>query len=346
MSSQVPVQPALLNLNENPRMVSARVQEAIVQSIPFLNRYPLNWDPLEAKVAAYLGHGFTAAHIMMGHGGSEVLNDIARSCIGPGDEAIIPIPAFPVYEAVVRRYGGVPVFAKLADDFGLDVEEILARVSPRTKVVYVTSPHNPMGTICTQSQLDILMQELPPDVLLVFDEVYWHFAAHPDRARAWPYVSERGNILILHSFSKAFGLAGLRLGYGIAHPDTITRLGAGQTMFRFNHLIQAAGTAALQDMESVQQSIDLMQGQRRSMHISLAQMEGVAQVVPSEASFVSFRPVPSSEWVVAQLEAHRILVRELIHFRMPGWIRASVGLPSDNQRFLEALAQVLDSRPE
>ena len=147
--------------------------------------------------------------------------------------------------------------------------------------------------------------------------------------------------MILHSFSKAFGLAGLRLGYGICQAETKARVNRGNTEFRFNHLVRAAGEAALQDAAFVSESIALMQEQRQRLYAGLKAMAGIERVLPSQASFVSFRPAPPSARVAAQLAERQVWVRELTAFRMPGWIRVSVGLPHENERFLHTLQDVL-----
>lgn len=330
-----------LNLNENPRRVSWQVEQAIINALSSLNRYPGDLSAFEGRIADYVGQGFTADNITIGHGGSDVLHRIARNCLASGDEAIIPIPAFPLYAIGVTQLGGKPVLVECDHEFALDPDEILAHVSSKTKLLYLTSPNNPSGLTLPQAHLDYLLESLPERVLVVFDEVYWHFAEQPDRARAYAHAQARDNIVILHSFSKAFGLAGLRLGYGICTAETKARVNRGNTEFRFNHLVRAAGEAALQDAAFVSESVALMQDQRRRLYAGLKAMAGIARVLPSQASFVSFRPVPSSAWVAAQLAERRIWVRELTAFHMPGWLRVSVGLPNENEIFLHALQDVL-----
>ncbi len=330
-----------LNLNENPRMVSWRVEQAVMNALSSLNRYPGDLSAFESRIADYVGQGFTADNITIGHGGSDVLHRIVRNCLAPGDEAIIPIPAFPLYALGVTQLGGKPVFVECDHEFTLDPDEVLAQVSSKTKLLYLTSPNNPSGLTLPQTHLDYLLERVPARVLVVFDEVYWHFAEQPDRARAYAHAQARDNIVILHSFSKAFGLAGLRLGYGICTAQTKTRVNRGNTEFRFNHLVRAAGEAALQDAAFVSESIALMQDQRQRLYAGLKAMAGIERVLPSQASFVSFRPVPSSAWVAAQLAERRIRVRELTAFHMPGWLRVSVGLPNENEIFLHEVQEVL-----
>lgn len=346
MSFETPASPLLLNLNENPLTPSMQVQQAIATAAGSLNYYPTNGTSLEANIAAYLGHGLDTNHIIVGHGGSDILTRIARHFIAPGDEAVVPVPSFPKYAADVALFGGVPLLTECRDDFTLDVEALLDQVTPRTRLMYVTSPNNPSGTVMRQSELDFLMENLPRTVLLVFDEVYWHFGCHSERARAYQHL-DRENLLILHSFSKAFGLAGLRLGYGIARPSLAARLRlnpSGSTWH--NRLLVAAGEAALADTGHVQRGVELIRTQRELLRRGLDDMTGIDRVLSSEASFVSFRPRVSAVWLEQALAARNVLVRELSGFFMPGWMRVSVGLPDANACFLEAVADALEGGPD
>ncbi len=340
MPFECPAQPLLLSLNENPLSLSPMVKAAVAAEATRLNRYPTDGRGLEAQIAAHLGHGLTEDNITLGHGGSDILKRVAAFYIRPGDEAVIPIPNFPLYAVEVGKRGGIPVLTECNNDFTLDVDALLGQVTPRTRLMFITSPNNPSGTVLRQHQLDSLVAQLPEHVFLVFDEVYWHFGAQPDRARAYHHL-ERKNLLILHSFSKAFGLAGLRLGYGITHAEIASGLLYAETPMRHNRLLTAAGAAALRDTAHVMQAVELIRSQRTYLYEKLAALPGVRQVLRSEASFVTFRPAGSSAWIAQELEARNVFVRELSAFHMPGWLRVSVGLPADNACFLTALQDVL-----
>ena len=342
MALPLPKEAAQLDLNENPQTVSSTVQKAIRQAATKLNRYPGGTSNLETKIAHYLGHGLGPANIIVGAGGSEILHRVAATLVASGDEAIIPIPAFPVYQSSIELSGGTPILIEHQDNYQVDIDEILAHVNARTRIVYVCSPHNPTGTFCSQSQLDQLIAKLPPSVMLLFDEVYWHFGSHPDRARPWRHLRKYPNLLVLHSFSKAFGLAGLRLGYGIAQSKVIARLKALSYPFNLNRLTLAAGEEALKDQAFVARSVSLIQEQRTVLYEGLLQLSSIEEVIPSEASFVAFKPRLPGAWLVAQLAASNILVRELSGFTMPGWVRVSVGSPEDNLRFLTAMRDILE----
>lgn len=340
MPFEKPLHPLLLSLNENPLAPSSKVASALSKAVSCLNRYPVHGKGLEATIASYLGQGLTEDNITVGHGGTEILQRVATSYIGAGDEAVIPVPTFPLYAINVANRGGIPVLTECNDDFSVDVESLLRQVTPKTRLMFVTSPNNPSGTVMHQEELDFLITRLPEHVFLVFDEVYWHFGVHPVRARAYRHL-ERKNLLILHSFSKAFGLAGLRLGYGITNSAVATEFASPNTSLWHNRLLTAAGVAALQDNEHVCRAVELVRSQRNCLFEGLVAQKGIGQVLPSEASFVTFKPEVSSAWLVQQLAERNIQVRDLETFYMPGWVRVSVGLPSANECFLAALQDVL-----
>ena len=344
MPFERPAQPLLLGLNENPLSLSPIVKAAVAEEATRLNFYPIHDRGLEAKIAAYLGHGLTEQNITLGHGGSDVLKRVAEAYIQPGDEAVIPVPTFPVYAMNVGNRGGVPVLTECNNDFTLDVDALLDQVTPKTRLMYITSPNNPSGTVLPQNELDYLVSRLPDHVLLIFDEVYWHFGAQPNRARAYHHL-DRKNVMILHSFSKAFGLAGLRLGYGITHAETAADFLCTEPVMRYNRLLTAAAEAALLDTAHVVQAVELVQAQRTCLYEGLAALPGIRRVLRSEASFVPFQPEGSSGWIAQELEARNVFVRELGAFHMPGWLRVSVGLPAANECFLAALQDVLEHRP-
>lgn len=340
MPFEKPALPLLLSLNENPLAPSPEVIAAVAKSSLYLNLYPDHGKLLEASIAAYLGQGLREDNITVGHGGTDILRRVAAAYINTGDEAVIPVPTFPMYAINVANRGGIPVLTECNDDFTLDVDSLLGQVTAKTRLMYITSPNNPSGTVLLQEELDFLVSRLPEHVFLIFDEVYWHFGAHPERARAYRHLG-RNNLLILHSFSKAFGLAGLRLGYGITNAGLTPSFLDPNTSLWHNRLLTAAGTAALKDVEHVKQAVDLVQSQRIYLQEGLAAQKGILQVLPSEASFVTFKPEDSSASLVEELGHRNVQVRDLASFYMPGWVRVSVGLPTANECFLAALQDVL-----
>lgn len=323
--------------NESPLEPSPRVVAAMQAAAAGLNRYPPMGDESLRAALAHL-HGLEPANFVTGNGGCDILNLLATSFLNPGDEAIICRPTFPVYDNTVQRVGAQVVYVDLdPDNYSYDVEAMLAAVTEKTRLLYVCSPNNPTGSAISAEQLDTLMNHLPPHVLLVMDEVYYHFAAnHPDTLS---YVRQGKNIVILHSFSKAYGLAGLRLGYGIAPAEIAQYLSRARLPFHLDALTFAGGLAALEDTDYVDQVVRLVKEGRAWLLAQLAQLE--VRVWPSQANFILFKPPFDAAEVSERLLRRGVISRPMTQFYLPGHLRVTVGLPAENERFIAALGAAL-----
>ena len=327
-----------MSSNENPLGCSATVAAAVVAAAAGLGDYPpYTDDSLRAALADLHGRGLTPDHFVTGNGGCDVLELLARTLLSPGDEAIICPPTFPIYELTAKEAGASVVQVNLTPDtFTYRVDAILGAVTDKTRLLYLCSPNNPTGTLLTQAQMDEIMAALPERVVVVFDEVYYHFVAQDGRPNPIDYVLEDANIVALHSFSKAYGLAGLRLGYGVAKPEIAQRIAALRLPFHLNTLCFEAGMAALADASHVNKTVevtlagrDWLTGQIRELGL---------EAWTSQSNFVLFRcPVPAVEWA-QKLEARNILVRPA--FGLPDSLRVTVGLPEANRAFIDALAEL------
>ncbi|RME97001.1 MAG: histidinol-phosphate transaminase [Chloroflexi bacterium] len=333
---------AKLASNESPLGPSPKAVAAMQAAISELNRYPpIADDALRAALARVNGHGLSPDNFITGNGGCDVLDMLATSFLDSGSEAIICRPTFPMYDITARRAGaGVVYVDLLADDFLYDVEAILSAVTERTRLVYVCSPNNPTGSILPAAQMDTLVEHLPPHVLLVADEVYHHFATHPEFSDSLEYVRQGKNVLVLHSFSKAYGLAGLRLGYGVAPVEIAQYLSRAKLPFHLNQMTLSGALAALDDADYLENTVKLVVAGREYLHSALAEIEDV-QVWPSQANFVLFKPAFDAAEVSARLLQHGLIVRPMGQFYLPTHLRVSVGLPEENERFVTALRDVL-----
>ena len=323
--------------NENPLPTAEPIQKAIMQAAAGLNRYPPMGDgDLRRALAAHLGRGLTADNFVTGNGGCDVLFMIANSLLGPDDEAIICPPTFPVYESSIKRVGATLVQVPLLADFSLNVEGVLAAVTPRTRLLYLCSPNNPTGSIMTQTELDALMAELPEEVVVVSDEVYHHFNTAADYADSYRYVRDGRNLIILHSFSKVFGLAGLRLGYAITTPLLADYFSRARLPFHLSSLVLAGGTAALAERDYIENSVELTIGERQRVFEALQAMPHLT-VYPSQANFVLIKPAAEAAELCQRLEQQGIMVRPMESFYLPGYLRVSIGLREENERLLAAV---------
>ncbi len=331
-----------LGSNENPLPTPDSVKKAIAQATHELNRYPPTSAELSEQLAAYIGRDLVADNFVIGNGGCEVLDLIAKSFVDPGDEAIICRPTFPIYDLTLRRLGANVVYADMNDDFTYNVERILAAVTDKTRLLYMTTPNNPTGTILTKAEQDELISRLPKHVLIVADEVYWQFNTDESMADSLRYVQEDANIVILHSFSKLFGLAGLRMGYAIGPERIISYLKRGQLPFHMNAVSIAAGMAAVADRDQIEETISMTLTERPKLTAGLAAIDGI-EVVPSQANFVLIKPEKDSKEVEEALQSQGVIVRDLTNFYMPGYLRVSVGQPHENEALLDALTKIIAS---
>lgn len=331
-----------LGSNENPLPTPDSVKHALSEALSGLNRYPPSTDDLKAQLAAYIGRETAAHNFIVGNGGCDLLDLVAKSFIDPGDEAIVCPPTFPLYRLTLNRLGAKIVHADLNPDYSYNVKRILDAVTDKTRLLYLTSPNNPTGSILTQAQQDEIMAHLPDHVLVVADEVYWQFNEDGRMADSLRYVAEGRNVFILHSFSKLFGLAGLRLGYGIASPEIITYLQRGQLPFHTGGLSITAALAALGDRDHIEQTIEMTLAERPKIYQALSELDGI-EVYPSQTNFMLFKPEMDSKALEVALQKEGVIVRELSGFYMPGYIRVSVGRPEENGRFIEKLTKVLEA---
>lgn len=321
--------------NESPMGPSPLAVEAIRQAAARLNRYPPMGDELLRQALADT-IGLTPDNFCTANGGSEVLEMIAAAFLNPGDECIICRPTFPVYEITARRAGARVQYVDLeTKSFAYNIEPILAAISPQTKIIYLCSPNNPTGNIFSDGQMNTLLDKIPPHVLIVTDEVYHHFVTAADFPDSLEYVKAGQNVVIIHSFSKAYGLAGLRLGYAIAPAEMARYLARARQPFHLPAVTVEGGLAALRDTGHVQKTKEVVIAGRKWLFEQLTALG--LQTWPSQGNFVLFKPPFAAEAVSEQLLRHGLLVRPMTQFYLPTHLRVTVGLPQENETFINAL---------
>lgn len=320
-----------LSGNENPLGPSPRAIAAIRRAVTQLHRYP---DKAGTALRGLLARqlGMAGDEIVLGNGSCELIDLAARACLEPASEVLIPQPAFPAYRSAAVRAGARVVPVPMHDG-QYRVDELLERLSPATRLVIIASPHNPTGALFRRDELDRLRAELPASTWLLLDEAYRDYAPQGGLADLRPNVRRGESVIVLRSLSKLHGLAGLRIGYGIAPRPMAKRLTALTQQFNTSSLAQIAATAALED--DAHRESTLAANAR-----GLAQLErGMAalgiEYLPSAANFVLMR---AGDGGVGHFAAHGIKVKDMDRYGMPGYIRVSVGRFADNQRFLAALA--------
>jgi histidinol-phosphate aminotransferase len=332
--------------NESPLGPSPLAVEAMQQAVATLNRYPsLSDEALRDVLAGVIGQGLTPDNFVTGNGGLEVLAMIATAFLDKGDECVICRPTFPIYAVTAYRAGATVVYVDLnPDHFNYDVEAILAAVTPQTRVVYVCSPNNPTGNILTAAHMETLVNNLPPRVLLVADEVYHHFVADENYHNSLAYIEAGKNLIILRSFSKAYSLAGLRLGYGIAPAAIAQYLARTRRAFHLNSVTIAGGIAALRDKSHLEKNIELVIRGRQWLTEQLIQLG--LPTWSSQGNFILFKPPFAAGEVSQRLLKHGLVVRAMARFYLPAHMRVTVGLPEENERFIVALRSILAEMKE
>ena len=328
--------------NENPLGPSPQVVDAIRQVAPTLSYYPSYSDiALREAIAETLGRGITPEHIFTGCSGFETLELITRGFLGPGDELILSTPTFAgAYKKIALPLGATIVDAPLApDSFDYRVEAVLEAVTPKTRLVMLCNPNNPTGTVIPADKVDALTRGLPEHVLLVADEVYHHFVADPDYPDSLAYVLAGKNIVIAHSFSKAYGLAGMRLGYGIARPEIANYLAGLQRGFHQNKVALAAGVAACRDQAHLQYVVRTLREEVRWVCARFDEL-GI-RYWQSATNFILFETPLLADDMARQLRERGFVLRAQTGNGLPYAMRLSIGTREANTAFLEALAAIL-----
>jgi histidinol-phosphate aminotransferase len=329
--------------NENPLGPSPQVVEAIKAAAPALSYYPDYSDiALRQALCEVLGRGLEPEQIFTGCSGFETLELIARAYLAPGDEVILSPPTFSgAYRKVAEPLGAKIIEAPLAlETFAYQPEAVLAAVNEATKMIMLCNPNNPTGAITTAETMDKLMRGLPDHVLVVVDEVYHHFVDAPDFPDSIQYVLDGRNIAIAHSFSKAYGLAGMRLGYGIAKPEIANAIAGLHRGFHQNKLALAAGIAACQDQAHVRRCVDFLRGEVAWLSSQFDRLD--IKYWKSSTNFIMFETPMPAEDLNRLLHERGFLLRTQTRNNLPYGMRVSAGTRESNLDFIAALAEILD----
>ena len=324
--------------NENPLGPSPKAIEALANALGEVNRYPDGGCfALRERVAERLGVG--PDQLVFGCGGDEVLELVVKTFLAPGDEVVMPWPSFAMYPIVTRGMGGVPVRVPLGDDLGHDLPAIAAAVTDRTKIVFVCNPNNPTGTSYSAAEQADFVARLPDDVVLFIDEAYYEFVRRDDFPDSIALIAERPATLVLRTFSKIYGLAGLRVGYGVGDPELIGFLERARHPFNVNRIAEAAALAALDDDEHVRRSREL---NAAGADFLTRELEALGhRVWPSDANFLL---VEAGVGVADALLQEGVIVRPLGGFGLDRHVRVSIGTPEENEKAVKAFARIAERR--
>ncbi|MFZ5482691.1 MAG: histidinol-phosphate transaminase [Pseudomonadota bacterium] len=322
--------------NENPLGVSPRARAVLAAGIDDLALYPDgNGFALKSAIANKLGVGLD--QIVLGNGSNDVLEMAARAFLAPGVSAVYAEHAFAVYPLAVLASGATGLIAP-ARDYGHDLDALRAAIRPDTRMVFIANPNNPTGTLLAADALYAFLKTVPSDVAVVLDEAYVEFLDPAVRAPSVAWLAAFPNLIVTRTFSKAYGLAGLRVGYALAQPDVADLLNRVRQPFNVNSLALSAAVAALDDAEFLAESKRINDAGMAQLTAGFAAM-GLSWI-PSAGNFVCVR-VGEAGTVFQALLRKGVIVRPVANYGLPEYLRVSIGLAWQNDRLLTALRESL-----
>ena len=323
--------------NESPYGPSPKVCAAIAQAARSVNRYPdSGCYYLRKALARHVGCG--EDHLIFGNGSDEVIIAAIRAFVGEGDEVVMARPSFLIYDIATRVVGG-RVKAVPLQNFCYDLDGMARAVGPRTKIVFIANPDNPAGTYIPAVDLTRFLKRINPDTVVFLDEAYYEFIKEKDYPDSVRLLAEFPQLIISRTFSKMYGLAGLRIGYGIAWPEMIDVLSRVCEPFNVNALAQAAALACLKDKAYYRRIALEIEAQRKTLFQGLASMG--LDYVRTYTNFILIR-VPGQASDVCRGLLHKgVIVRDMRAWGIENYIRVTIGTPAENKRFLKALSSVL-----
>ena len=329
--------------NENPLGISPKAQMAIDEAVHTIARYP---DGNSFELRKSVSEKFGVAHcqikhsqIVFGNGSNDILELAARAFLYVGCEAIYSQHAFAVYPLVTQAVGATGVVVP-AKNYAHDLDGFLNAITPKTRLIFIANPNNPTGTLIAKNVLKAFLKQVPTNILVVLDEAYDEYLSAALKSEATGWLSEFDNLIISRTFSKAYGLAGLRIGFGLMHANVADMLNRVRQPFNVNSIAQAAAVASLQDDDFVERSYALNQAGMAQLTQGFKQL-GLEYIV-SYANFISFKVADSAQ-VNHKLLQNGVIVRPIANYEMPEYLRVSIGLFSENARFLEVLAMIIKS---
>jgi histidinol-phosphate aminotransferase len=328
--------------NENPLGPSPKAVAAARRAIGEANWYP---DGGSKKLREVLAAHFAVRpeEIFVGLGSSEIIDLASRALRRPGLQGITSEGSFALFSIAIRASGGELIHVPMKD-YTFDLQGIAAAITPQTRIIYIANPNNPTGTAFGAAEFDAFLARVPEHVLVVLDEAYTEYAERADLPRSIDIFRQRNNLLILRTFSKVYGLAGLRIGYGIGHEGLVKEMNKLRTPFNVTNVGQSAALAALDDDEHVRRSVASNRVERKRLYAELRRIG--LDPVPSETNFLFMQVGPDAKGLCDALIEEGVIVRPLAWMGFPEAIRVSVGSPVENDKLLTAMGRVWSRRKE
>jgi histidinol-phosphate aminotransferase len=323
--------------NENPLGPSPRAVEAAREALGGVNRYPDGGGHYLREALAGL-HGVRLENVILGLGSSELIDLSARMMVRPGDEGLTSLGAFPLFYIAIQATGGRLVTVPLKDH-AFDLDAMARAITAQTRFIILANPNNPTGTMFTADEFDSFLARVPEDVLVVLDEAYCDYVQHPGYTRSIAGVRDGTNVLVLRTFSKVHGLAGMRIGYGIGPAALLKEMDKVRTPFNTTSIAQVAALAAMGDVEHTRRSVE---SNRAGMLQLTAGLDKIgAKFVPSFGNFIYIEAGIRASEVGREMEKLGVIVRPLDWMGMPDGLRVTVGTADENEKFLAAYAKIV-----
>jgi histidinol-phosphate aminotransferase len=322
--------------NENALGPSPKAIEAIKNVLNDINIYPDgNSYYIKQKISQKLNVGID--EIFMGNGTDEVIRVVTEAFLNPGEEVIVAWPGFVIYSIATNVMAGSLKRIPLKN-YTHDLNAMRDAVTDKTKLIFIANPNNPTGTMVDKAEVQSFMNKVPEDVIIVFDEAYYEYA-DDNFPNTIQYMREGKNVITLRTFSKIYGLAGLRVGYGIAKKEIFEDMNRIRQPFNVNRLAQAAAIAALDDDEQVEKSLSMNKEGKKFLYKEFDAMG--LEYVPTSANFILVNMDRDGKEVFEKLLREGVIVRPMGGYDLPNFIRVTIGKPEQNQKFMESLKKVL-----
>ncbi len=329
-----------LGSNENVLGPSPQAIAAIQDMLMKAHLYPSTQEAklLEA-LAKRIGGGLTPDHFITGNGSCDVLRMITHTVINPGGRAIVAEPTFGMYRILVELFEGEVIGVPLRD-YAIDLSAVLQAIDPSIDLIFICNPNNPTGTYLTHKQVADFLAQVPPHILVIFDEAYMEFADAPDFPRMIEFIQAGFNVVVTRTFSKLHGLASLRIGYGLGQPDTINNISERKLHFNGGCPALVGATAAVNDDEFITQSLDMVRQGRLFFYQELANL-GIG-CLPSQSNFIFLTDLPrDAGYICEQALQWGVILRQTTPFGLPNNIRITIGRQTDNERVIAVLKEIL-----
>lgn len=326
--------------NENVLGASPKAKAAIAEALAELHLYPDHQeDILLEKLAVRIGGGITPSHLVSGNGSCDVLRMIVQAFIKPGKKSLIAAPTFGMYELLTELFGGESVFVPLKD-FTIDLARLAAAVDDKVGLIFVCNPNNPTGTIITHEQANTFMKEIPEGPVTVFDEAYKEFVENPDFPRVTEFINEGYPVLVTRTFSKLYGLASMRVGYGFGREDLMEQVRHNKLHFNSGRLAYLGAAAAVDDEEHIVESFQMVKEGRQYYYQAFDEIN--IQYLPTESNFIFLTGLPmDANYICEEAMKLGVILRPTSPFGLPDNIRITIARPAENERVVEVLNEII-----